>query len=268
MKFISLSLCMFAFMSATAAEQFAIIHRPGKNWKKVDTFKAEDSIPGHIRHYARMRSEGRIEQGGPFMDGAGGMMIAVEGETQEYLENFAKADPAVQSEILEVEVHPWRPAMKPAEVKYFFGKATFIATDGKTSTTDSLIKRVVSPIDETVVEYQATANEDHTKPGRQFLVRMKRIAGGSRFEVEEESGAFEGQIEMKGPDWNWTGWVYDIKVSNGMFLEGSAKISASGINTYKYLLKPNRNLHGHMRETLKPISEKEYLEHRLEILKY
>lgn len=269
MKLFALSLCFLVSFKA-AAEQYVIIHRPGKNFAKADEFKAEDSIPGHIHHYSRLRSEGRIYAGGPFMDGAGGMMIAAEGETQEFLEAFAKADPAVKSQILEAEVHPWRPAMRPAEVKYYFGTVTYYEADGKTinHATSSLIKRITSPIDETIVEYQATPNKDKTKAGQQFLVHLKRIAGTTRFDVSDDAATFEGELDMKGPDWKWTGWTYDIKLNGGWKLEGSAAISEEGIFTAKVLRTADGKVFAHVKENLEPISEKEYLEHRLEILKY
>jgi uncharacterized protein YciI len=61
----------------------------------------------------KFHEQGKLELGGPFLlQDAGGMMVATRAVSQEELETFAAADPAVQSGLLLYEVRPWLTAME------------------------------------------------------------------------------------------------------------------------------------------------------------
>jgi uncharacterized protein YciI len=62
----------------------------------------------HVRHYAGLYEQGKLEIGGPFLDpDAGGMMVGTPGVSRAELEAFAAADPAVASGLLEYDVREW-----------------------------------------------------------------------------------------------------------------------------------------------------------------
>jgi len=92
--------------------RFVVIHTPGPSWKKGVDFREQDGVREHVEHYRKLKEEGRLAMGGPFLDDSGGMMLAAEGETKESLEEFAARDPAVVSALLRFEVKPWYVAMK------------------------------------------------------------------------------------------------------------------------------------------------------------
>jgi uncharacterized protein YciI len=61
----------------------------------------------------KFHQRGKLELGGPFLvPDVGGMMITTKDVTQEEIEEFAAADPAVQSGLLTYEIRPWMTAME------------------------------------------------------------------------------------------------------------------------------------------------------------
>lgn len=67
----------------------------------------------HVAHYRQLLAAGKLLAGGPFLDGfAAGMMIPEPGQTEQEVNAFAQADPAVQSGLLVAEVHAWMVGMK------------------------------------------------------------------------------------------------------------------------------------------------------------
>jgi uncharacterized protein YciI len=66
-----------------------------------------------VLHYRQLFEQGKLELGGPFLTpDSGGMMVTTKGVTQEDIESFAAADPAVQSGLLRFEIRPWYTAME------------------------------------------------------------------------------------------------------------------------------------------------------------
>jgi uncharacterized protein YciI len=67
----------------------------------------------HVEHYLKFQGQGKLELGGPFLvQDAGGMMVATKDVSQDELESFAAADPAVLSGLLLYEIRPWLTAME------------------------------------------------------------------------------------------------------------------------------------------------------------
>lgn len=84
-----------------------IIHRPGPRWNPALPVMQQPGIRDHIAHYQALLEQGKLFAGGPFLDGAGGIMISLPGGSLEELKAYAESDPAVKSGLLVVEVHPW-----------------------------------------------------------------------------------------------------------------------------------------------------------------
>lgn len=93
--------------------RYVVRHRPGPKWESGLDFRGQKNIEGHVNHYAQWHTQGRLELGGPFLTpDSGGMMVTVKGIDLDELEAFVKADPAVQSGLLEYFIFPWYTAME------------------------------------------------------------------------------------------------------------------------------------------------------------
>ena len=93
--------------------RYVVFHRPGPRWQPGVDFREQDGVREHVQHYLRFHEQGKLELGGPFLlQDAGGMMVATRAVSQEELETFAAADPAVQSGLLLYEIRPWLTAME------------------------------------------------------------------------------------------------------------------------------------------------------------
>jgi uncharacterized protein YciI len=101
-------------MSAEEAKvRYLIVHLPGPQWRAGVPFREQPGVQEHVAHYRKLESSGKLEKGGPFVEGAlGGMMIPVAGLGKEELRRFAAQDPAVKSGLLNFEVWGWYVAME------------------------------------------------------------------------------------------------------------------------------------------------------------
>ena len=101
-------------MSAEEAKvRYLIVHLPGPLWRAGVPFREQPGVQAHVEHYRRLESSGKLEKGGPFVEGAlGGMMIPVAGLGKEELRRFAAQDPAVKAGLLNFEVWGWYVAME------------------------------------------------------------------------------------------------------------------------------------------------------------
>jgi uncharacterized protein YciI len=91
---------------------FAVIHKPGPNWKSGVDFREQPGVKDHIMHYRKWYTEGKLSLGGPYLDNSGGMMITVPGLKREDVDKFAADDPSVKNGLLLFEVKPWMIAME------------------------------------------------------------------------------------------------------------------------------------------------------------
>jgi len=95
-----------------------IFHRPGPKWKPGIDFREQEGVEEHVRHYLKLHEQGKLELGGPFLlQDAGGMMVTTKNVSREELEDFAAADPAIQSGLLSFEIRPWLTAMEHKRIE-------------------------------------------------------------------------------------------------------------------------------------------------------
>lgn len=93
--------------------RYVVLHKPGPKWKYGIDFREQPGVGEHIQHYLKFHEQGKLELGGPFLiPDQGGMMVATKDVSQEELEAFAAADPAVQSGLLVYEIRPWMTVME------------------------------------------------------------------------------------------------------------------------------------------------------------
>ena len=93
--------------------RFVVIHRPGPQWQHGVDFREQNGVREHVQYYLEFHEQGKLELGGPFLiPEAGGMMIPTKDVSQKEMEDYAAADPAVQSGLLVYEVRPWLTAME------------------------------------------------------------------------------------------------------------------------------------------------------------
>ena len=93
--------------------RFVVFHRPGPTWKPGIDFREQEGVGDHVQHYLKFHEKGKLELGGPFLvQDVGGMMVATREVTQEELQAYAAADPAVLSGLLVFEIRPWLTAME------------------------------------------------------------------------------------------------------------------------------------------------------------
>lgn len=88
--------------------RFVVFHRPGPSWMPGKSMLEQPGIQEHVAHYRKWLEAGKLELGGPHLDGAGGgMMIPIAGVTEQEVRPFAMEDPAVKSGTLIAEIRPW-----------------------------------------------------------------------------------------------------------------------------------------------------------------
>ncbi len=93
--------------------RYVVFHKPGPKWEYGVDFREQEGVGDHVQHYLKLHESGKLELGGPFLlQDAGGMMVATKDVSQEELEAFTAADPAVQAGLLIYEIRPWFTAME------------------------------------------------------------------------------------------------------------------------------------------------------------
>jgi uncharacterized protein YciI len=93
--------------------RFVVVHKPGPKWQYGVDFRQQEGVGEHVQHYLKLHEQGKLQLGGPFLlPDSGGMMVATKEVSQEEMESFAAADPAVRSGLLTYEVRPWMTVME------------------------------------------------------------------------------------------------------------------------------------------------------------
>lgn len=92
--------------------RYVILHFPGPAWQTGVDFREQPGAMDHAQYNAGWFEAGKMEMGGPYLTpDSGGMMIPTADMSEEEVEAFAAADPAVASGLLTYEVRPWYVAM-------------------------------------------------------------------------------------------------------------------------------------------------------------
>ena len=87
--------------------RYVVFHKPGPKWEYGLDFREQAGVGDHVQHYLKLHEQGKLEFGGPFLiQDVGGMMVATQDVSQEELDAFAAANPAVQAGLLVYEIRP------------------------------------------------------------------------------------------------------------------------------------------------------------------
>jgi uncharacterized protein YciI len=93
--------------------RFVVIHKPGTKWQYGVDYRQQEGVGEHVQHYLKLHEQGKLQLGGPFLlPDVGGMMVTTKDVSQEEIEAFAAADPAVKSGLLIYEVRQWMTSME------------------------------------------------------------------------------------------------------------------------------------------------------------
>ena len=93
--------------------RYVVIHSPGAQWVAGKPMFEQPGLDLHLAHFRQLLEQGKLMAGGPFLDGSvGGMMVPEPGLGEQEITEFALADPAVKSGLLNVVVRPWLLGMK------------------------------------------------------------------------------------------------------------------------------------------------------------
>lgn len=74
---------------------------PMKDEEKSKTFR-----PDHLAYLKKMQEEGNLFAKGPFVDGAGGLVI-YKAASLEQVEKFVQADPYIINGARDYDIHQW-----------------------------------------------------------------------------------------------------------------------------------------------------------------
>ena len=102
--------------------------------------------------------------------------------------------------------------------QYFTGQSVTTSPDGSRVYAENsvLVRRLVDPPNAEIVEetwYDTDAR----------VTTMVRQGETDVFDASDNLGSFQGTITYTGPEWEWTGWTYDIQM-----LDGSGHLDGTG----------------------------------------
>jgi len=83
-----------------------VIYTPGEKWDDKKAFQEQPAIDEHVKYLESLQGKGHLRLGGPFLDGAGGLVV-LQGVKPEQAKEIVAADPAVKAGTLSGKTHPW-----------------------------------------------------------------------------------------------------------------------------------------------------------------
>lgn len=139
---------------------------------------------------------------------------------------------------------------------YYFGKVEYFSPDGNLpyGKTESAVKREVLDGGARIIETVTQPGAAPGVPAKEIVTELKRLKKKLVYSAADAKGTFSGTVTFKDPELK--SWTYNIKLAKGGDIKGSGSVSAEGIKTEKQLTEGRPML---MKETLKTVSEAEYL---------
>lgn len=86
--------------------RYVLFHTPGPQWVGGIVFNMQSGVEKHMEHMSQLLRKGLLVMGGPFLDYSGGMAVLQTTTIEKALE-IGRADPAVQSGLLNVAARAW-----------------------------------------------------------------------------------------------------------------------------------------------------------------
>ena len=119
---------------------------------------------------------------------------------------------------------------------WYAGTTSVFSADGKTPygpPKEALVARTVDREKLSIVE---TVLDE----GVMRTTTLRREGATNVFRAGDVENSFSGTITMRGSDWDFTGWSYDLSMTDESGgIVGSATIDATGIQTEKYFVSPD-----------------------------
>lgn len=138
---------------------------------------------------------------------------------------------------------------------YYVGTSQASSPDGKTPYGPpkvNMAQRVVDPKDGTITETVLDEGVVRT-------TILRRQGESNRFSATDDAKSFSGVVTFDGAPWRWTGWSYDITISEGVGkIVGTATIDETTMRTQKYFIGPDGNKSVQIVDILKVVSKEEY----------
>lgn len=145
----------------------------------------------------------------------------------------------------------------PEQVTYFLGEVKISSPTGQPyGSTVSLIKRTLTPAENKIVELVLSIEAKGAPLEFTTVFTVK----DSKFTVKDEEKTFEGEGELIGKPWNWTGWKYQVNIlgpRNGV-VKAEDILTETGLTVKKAFYNPDGQLRVNFSEDLKPISKEMY----------
>jgi hypothetical protein len=148
----------------------------------------------------------------------------------------------------------------PSTTLYYFGDVKHFAPDGAKVLwkTTSLVKRVLDPSQNTIMETVTQPPRAPNSPAVEFTMIGTRVGNTNTFSVTAPDHSYSGAMTYSGPDWKWSHWSYDLTMKTGEKIAGGGSVTGEGVKITKLWLGPGGELTRLIQEDLKPISEAKY----------
>jgi hypothetical protein len=143
------------------------------------------------------------------------------------------------------------------QVTYFLGEVKMSSPAGQPyGSSISLVKRTLKPAENKIVEQVLSV--DARQAAQEYTTVF--VVKDGKFTVRDDEKTFEGEGELMGKAWSWTGWKYSVN----MIGERKGKLTAedvlteSGLTVKKSFYSPDGALRVVFAEELKPITKEMY----------
>ena len=84
-----------------------VVLKPGPAWREGVDARHQEGFDAHVEHWRRWLDEGKIELGGPWLDGGGAIYVPTVGVSESEIARYAVADPAVRTSVATFEIRRW-----------------------------------------------------------------------------------------------------------------------------------------------------------------
>lgn len=155
------------------------------------------------------------------------------------------------------------PAAAQALATYYVGTTATTSPDGQQAYGPArtiAVRRTVDPARRLVEEHVV-------HPGEVFVTVLRRRPGDAAvFDATDQNHSFTGTVTFTGPEWAWTGWTYDLAMSDGSgTLRGSGRLTPGSLDTDKTFVGPDGQPRAQIHEHLEEVDEATYTRTRAEL---
>jgi hypothetical protein len=142
------------------------------------------------------------------------------------------------------------------QAAYYFGEAKITSPTGQVfGTTLSVVKRILKPAENRIIEQVVFL--DPRRPPEEHITVLD--VKGSKFTLRDDSGTFTGEGDLTGKAWEWSGWVSNIKFTDGKgTLKSEDTLTNNVITAKKTFYRPDGKPSALIVEELKPISKEAF----------